>query len=368
MMLTNKKSYGLLLLVFLIILAPHGLTAYKAHDNDYDSEQFLLAYPDAQGSKLDNCYLCHTGGQVGKKYLNSCEYCHEVYGLKPPYGDSKQTLNAYGLAYLEAGRSQEACLLIGGLDSDGDGFTNEEEIRVGRLPGDKDDTPNTPEAPAVFYTREKLRSLPKTKQFMALDTAKSGDYYTEYVGIDVWTLLKDAGIRKDATDITVFAADGYSMSFDLADIKQKYPQGQFWSKFPWIDFPANTRYRDGDKLSGSLKYLIAFEREGIPLQTSKIVVADGRARLDGEGPYRFISPLHQPVVPDRSQWSIDRDDQPYPYNPNRPVIRNADACIKSIVAIRVNTKDNKSFHYDWSGQAWKMIDNGELVIYGAINK
>lgn len=98
-----------------------------------------------------------------------------------------------------------------------------------------------------------------------------------------------------------------------------------------------------------------------------MIDGSNRYHLDGEGLYRFVTPLKEPVVPDRSAWSIDRDNPLYPYNPNRPVIRNGDNCIKVAVAIRVNTADNNSYQYDGNGRVWEMVEKGELVVYGAIN-
>lgn len=355
----------------LVLIAALPVTAaYKAHNADADTSNFLEVYPSAQGTKLDNCYLCHTGGNLGKKYLDSCDYCHAVYGFKPPHpeGSILETLNAYGMAYLEAGRNQAAIKDIAQFDSDGDGFTNEEEIAALRLPGDPNDNPDVEEAPAVVYSREELHQLPMTTQFMAVDTAKAGDYFATYSGIDMWELLQDAGVRDDATDITVFAADGYSRNFDISDIKKTYSQGKYFSIYPWIMHPLTTNYKNGDQLPGELHYLLAYNRDNFPLMESKIVAGeDGRSHLDGEGPYRFVAPLSEPVTPDRSQYSIDREDPPYPFNPNRPVIRNGDYCIKAVVAIRVNTEIEKSYQYDWNGRAWEMIENGELVVYGAID-
>jgi len=353
----------------LLLLAFPVVAAYKTHNDDSDANAFLQVYPAARGTKLDNCYLCHTGGNVGKKYLDSCDYCHAVYGFKPPHpeGSIRQTLNAYGLAYDDAGRNQAALTAIAARDSDGDSYANEQEIEAGRLPGDAKDHPGVTDAPAVLYTREKIRQLPKTAQIMAADTAKAGDFFATYTGVTLAELLKDAGIREDATDVTVFAADGFSKTFPVADLQKTYPQGRFYTKFPWISFPLSTGYGHEAQLPGDLHYLLAYERDGYPLLESKIVAEeDSRSHLDGEGPYRFITPLREPVVPDRSQWTIDRDDPPYPYNPNRPVTRNADFCIKAVVAIQVNTADNKSWSYDWSGRAWEMIEKGELVVYGAL--
>lgn len=364
----HRKGTLIFIIVSLVfLLALPVMAAYKAHDADKDTKAFLEAYPQAKDTKLDNCYLCHTGGNVGKNYKDSCDYCHDVYGLKPPWGNIDKTLNQFGLDYWEAGKTKDAFVKIAKWDSDGDGVSNEAEILAGRLPGDANDHPGIVDPPAVKYTREEIRQLPKVTQFMAVDTAKAGDFYTTYEGVAIWDLLKDAGIRDDAVDITVFAADGYSKNFTISEIKQIYPQGNFFTKYPWISFPLDAKYRDGATIAGKLRYILAYNRNGFPLEESKIVADEtGRSRLNGEGPYRFITPLEEPVVPDRSQYSVDRDDSPYPYNPNRPARRNGDFCIKSIVAIRVNTEDNKSAHYDWSGGAWRMIENGELVVYGAI--
>ncbi|OPX91286.1 MAG: hypothetical protein A4E52_00530 [Pelotomaculum sp. PtaB.Bin013] len=371
MVKVNKSWLGFLLTVsFLLLLAAHPVTAsYKAHNTDADAGLFLQTYPSAVGTKLDNCYLCHTGGyNTSNKYLDSCDYCHFKYGFKPPHGNIAATLNTYGTAYLNAGRDAAAFAAIDALDSDGDGFSNGQEILAGRLPGDSNDNPNVVQAPAVVYTSEKIRQLAKTTQFMAVDTAKSGDYFGTYAGVDVWRLLQDAGVRDDATDITVFAADGYSRNFLISDLKKSYTQGKFYNKYPWIGFSSQAGYTNGQQLAGDLHYLLAYERDGFPLMETKIVAgSDGKSSLDGEGPYRFVTPLSEPVTPDRSQWTIDRDDPPYPFNPNRPAIRNGDYCIKVAVAFRVNTATNKSYQYDFSGRVWEMVEKGEFVVYGAIN-
>ena len=79
-----------------------------------------------------NCYAAmqdmnhvkevHDGADV------NCATCH-------PGGDMK-SLNAYGQAYLDAGRSVEAVTAIDAEDSDGDGVSNAEEIAGGSNPGE----------------------------------------------------------------------------------------------------------------------------------------------------------------------------------------------------------------------------------------
>lgn len=360
-----RKSLGFCVTVCLLVLISIPvIAAYRAHGSDSDSNAFLAAYSSAAGTKLDNCYLCHTGGTYAGKSKDSCDYCHLTFGFTAPHGDIMDTLNQFGKDYLQAGRNQAAFAAIANQDSDGDNFSNDAEIRAGRLPGDAQDNPNVAEAKSKIYSRAQLRSLPRMDQFMALDTSKAGDYYTTYTGVNIWTLLQNAGVRSDATSITVFAVDGFSKEYQISELKATYPQGKFYTNYPWIRFPENSEYQNGDQISGNLSYLLAYENNGLPLLDGKINAATGK--LDGEGPYRFVSPLTSPVTPDRSSWSIDRADAPWPYNPNRPTVRNADFCIKSVVAIRVNA-GNESFQYDWNGRAYEFIENGQLVVFGAIN-
>ncbi|MEZ4600987.1 MAG: GEGP motif-containing diheme protein [Syntrophotaleaceae bacterium] len=357
------------ILVLLALLTFPVLAAYKAHLNILDSMLFVDAYPQARDTKTDNCFLCHTGGVIEGRYLNDCDYCHTVYGYKAPHpqGSLAKTLNAYGAAYLKAGRNVEAFITVGAQDSDGDGFSNAEEIKGGYLPGDKNDSPATQEAPAVIYDRTRLSRLPRTSQLMAFDTAKFGDYYAVYSGVKVLDLLLDAGILDSATDITVYSISGYSRNFAIKDLQEGFAQGVFFSRYPWIKHPAEVPLRDGQQIPGKQFFLVAFERDGYPLLEGRMKSdAKGHFHMHGEGPYRFISPYLQPIVPDRSQWSIDRDEPPYPFNPGRPVAKNADYCVKSIVAIQVNTEDNKSYRYNWAEQQFQMAAKGELVVYGAI--
>lgn len=358
------------LLLIVVLLTLPALAAYKAHHNDKDTVWFLQAYPEAKDQKVDNCYLCHTGGKVEKKYLDACDYCHAVYGYKAPHpaASLQKTLNPFGVAYNQAGRNIEAFAVIADADSDQDGFSNHTEIAAGHLPGEANDNPAAQEAPYLVYSIEKLKRLPQVSQFMPIDTAKAGDYYATYAGISVMDLLADAGIINSATDITVFSADGYSRNYALDELIQTYQPGNYFSYYPWISHPNKVAYKNGQVISGRLHYLVAFERDGFPLTEGGIVAGGdgGKFSLHGEGPFRFIAPSFAPIVPDRSQWSIDRGDPLYPYNPNRPVLKNADYCIKTIVAIQVNTDSTKFFQNNWNTKAWQMVQKGQLVIYGAI--
>lgn len=71
------------------------------------------------GKKLDSCILCHaTAGGGGAR-------------------------NAFGKAFQSAGMNEAALKTIAGKDSDGDGATNEAELKAGTFPGDAKSKPAT---------------------------------------------------------------------------------------------------------------------------------------------------------------------------------------------------------------------------------
>lgn len=83
--------------------------------------QFNAKY-NTRGSKLDSCLTCHTSQAGGGQNMN-------------PYGAD------YGKNHDLAG--------VEGLDSDGDGFSNIDEIKAETFPGDKADNPNSKPAPTT---------------------------------------------------------------------------------------------------------------------------------------------------------------------------------------------------------------------------
>jgi hypothetical protein len=101
----------LTLLAFLFSIAPSN----NATANSTDKGNAISKYPFISGTRLDACSLCHT--------------------------NSIPALNAYGSAYLSHGRNLNAFGQIENLDSDGDGFTNIQEINALFFPGDANDHP-----------------------------------------------------------------------------------------------------------------------------------------------------------------------------------------------------------------------------------
>ncbi len=72
--------------------------------------------------------------------LDTCSICHT---------SSIPSLNPYGSAFRNAGRNAAALGAIEGQDSDGDGFTNLQEINALKFPGDPNDRPTAPTATAT---------------------------------------------------------------------------------------------------------------------------------------------------------------------------------------------------------------------------
>ena len=80
-------------------------------------ETFKTHYPGIANTKLDSCTTCHTA--------------------------TIPMTNPYGAAYLLNGRNDAALSTLEPLDSDGDGWTNLEEINALKFPGDSADQPPT---------------------------------------------------------------------------------------------------------------------------------------------------------------------------------------------------------------------------------
>src|SRR4030042_5659017 len=178
--------------------------AYVGHENDGDINNFTRQYPKAAGTRLDDCQTCHRGGIKGtdtEREFNPCGYCHLQAYPNPGYKTGvpqnyKETLNAFGLAYNEAGRTVDALAGIAKLDADGDGFSNAAEIAELRYPGDAGSRPCQPPAPVAILFEEDLRKLPSHTQFMLMNASKElTDDYITYTGVRVADVLAAARVR-----------------------------------------------------------------------------------------------------------------------------------------------------------------------------
>jgi len=359
--------------------------AYAGHANDIDIRNFIQAYPKAAGTRLDDCQTCHRGGPKGtdaEREFSPCSYCHLLQYPNPRYktgvpADFEATLNAYGLAYENAGRTAEALAAVANLDSDGDGFANEAEIAALRYPGDAASRPGQPLAPFVSLSMAEVRRLPEVRQLMLMNTTKEPtDDYTTYAGVRVADLLAAARVDlRGAEGITVFAPDGYSIDCSMDDITKPFPRGYYYAgpaaaagadrafvKSPDVLPPG---VADGKEIPGEPWLILAFERDGRPLDPS--VYEKGTGRLTGEGPFRLVRPQRdlmgdpaRPGRPDRSMKAKTVGDG-WDFSPK--IDHNAGACVRGACVIRVNPAPAGFEEYDWKN-GWPLISEGRVVVCG----
>jgi hypothetical protein len=373
-----------------------GSAAFAAyhHEGERDADNFTAAYPDKIGTKLDNCNLCHSGGSYvnykGKTVeLGSCQWCHQTYGYDGA-GNIEETMNTYGTEYINSGRNRQAITLIDGLDSDGDGYSNAAEIVANCFPGDADDYPGLTSAPHRIYTLDQLEALGAHSQFLLMNTSRSGDFYAEYTGVPVKTLLDDAGISPSATGVWVYAPDGWGQSHPLEhhpDLDMyhvygnepgqayQYPPATFYydleadenqnPDYGWCDYSAPScigrSHGDAIPVSGGLKAILAYRREGAYLDTG---VLNAENKLDGEGPFRVVVPQKYAGPPDQSSKS---DDQsviwPYDYD----LDHNAGSCSRSATIIKIEPLPAGSTDIDILEAGWSFVDQKKIIVYGAID-
>jgi hypothetical protein len=359
--------------------------AYVGHATDADMKGFIRQYPAAAGTRLDDCQTCHRGGVRGKdaeREYSPCGYCHLLVYPNPKYATGvpktmADTLNAYGLEYKKAGRAFEAFEAIAGLDSDGDGHRNGAEIADLRNPGDPDSRPGLPPAPTIVLGWDELKKLPVQSQLMLMNTTKEAtDDYVVYKGVRVIDLLASAKVYLiGITGITVFAPDGYSIDYDLKDINEPFPKGVFYaeprsfegSERAFVKYPENLPpgVKDRTKIPTVPWLLLAYERDGLPLDPSSY--EKGTGRLTGEGPFRLVKPQRdirgdrmKPGRPDRSQMSKMYEDG-WDFVPGMD--HNAGACIRGACVIRINPMPEGYEEYDWKN-GWPLIGEKKVVIYG----
>lgn len=380
----KRIIFALLLVGALALIASAGLTAYH-HMGEKDSEQFRAVYRGkAAGTKLDSCTLCHSGGsyQQGTKTvtLGSCQWCHYSYGYDGS-GDINATLNAYGVAYRDHGRNAAAIRAIKSLDSDGDGFSNDAEIKAGRFPGDASDDPTKVYAPSAVYTRDQLEAMPQHTQFMLMNTTKSGDFYAEYSGVTMENLLTTARISDTTTSIRVFAPDGFSQYHPLEPdplwyhVNGVYPTATYHYTstadaainldYGWCDYsaPSCSGRNDGDAIvvPDGLRLLLAIKRDGAYL-TPGVLTADNK--LDGDGPYRVVTPQKVEGPPDVASTSAYSQTAYWPYNTGWD--HNAGSASRSATIVRVDPLPPGTTDINAYEAGWDYVDTAKIVVYGNI--
>lgn len=369
--------------VFILFSSNIGFSAYR-HMGEIDSDIFLSVYPDKAGTKLDSCNLCHSGGESSPgKIMGSCQWCHYKYGYDE-HGDINDTLNAYGLAYRLAGRNAAAVQAIENLDSDGDGYSNNGEIAALRYPGDANDTPAKVPAPYRIYSREKLEQMQQHTQFLLMNTTKSGDFYAEYSGVALDRLLEGV-ILNSATGIKVFSPDGFSTYHpfypdtnpSFYHVFGLYPETIFNyhqqadvatnTTCGWCNYsaPSVSGRTPGDPILNpdGLKLLLAIKRDGEYLAPG---VLNLQNKLDGEGPFRVVPPQKTPSPPDQSSTAAPAcKNVIWPYNSNGD--HNAGYSSRTVTIIKVEPLPEGTTDIDTMEAGWDYVDEGKIIVYGAID-
>lgn len=380
-----KKQRWLLrgLIIFSVMVVAVAAYAAYHHGGDTDSGVFLGVYPDTAGTKLDNCAVCHTGGESKPGvWMGSCQWCHFKCGYAEECADINLTLNGYGMDYRDHGRNADALNAIANLDSDGDGYSNADEIAARRYPGEAKDDPSKVQAASRVFTLEELEGMPQHAQFLLMNTSKSGDFYAEYAGVPVEDLLQEAAILSSATGIHVYAPDGFSQYHPLDPdpnpalyhVFGPYPEAGYYyngeadqdiTPYGWCDYsaPSCLGRVHGDPIhnEGGNRMLLAVTRDGSYLQPGELNPSN---KLDGEGPYRIVPPQKLPGPPDQSSTS-GQQLVIWPYDRNAD--HNAGAASRSATIIKVEPLPAGTTDIDTLEAGWNFVDEKKIVVYGAID-
>ncbi len=362
-----------------------SFSAYH-HMGEIDSGNFLAVYPEKAGTKLDSCNLCHSGGSYvddnTKKTvtLGSCQWCHykTEYGKKSTPENLEATLNLYGLHYRLAGRSATAVQNIAGQDSDGDGYTNADEVAAVRYPGDPADDPTKVPAPYRVFTREQLLQMPQHRQFQLMNASKSDDFYALYSGVTLESLLDDL-LLESATGATAYAPDGFSQYHPLYPdsapalyhVFGDYPSAEYYynsaadmAKNPstgWCryDAPSAAGRSNGDPITNAdgLKLLLAIKRDGQNLTTGVLTLQN---KLDGEGPFRVVPPQKLPGQPDQRSTVKDWTGV-WPYNVNAD--HNAGFSTRSTTIIKVEPLPEGTTDINVMEAGWPYVDEANRRVW-----
>jgi hypothetical protein len=373
-------------IALLLFFSPGTVHAAYHHMGESDTPNFLQAYPEKTGTKLDNCVLCHKGGSYrqanGKKVdLGSCQWCHHTFGYDGK-GNINETLNPFGKDYRANGRNAAALRTIERLDSDGDSFANLDEIRAVRFPGDSKDDPEKVIAPFRIFTRKQLEAMPQHTQLLLMNTAKAVDSYVEFSGVPVETLLDRAGLDSSATKITVYSPDGYAQGHplevdDSGDpfVKGVYPAARYFydttadkEKNPggWCEYrsPATKGLSHGAAIQvrNGLRLLLALRADGKDLPPGKLGPSNA-LEMNSRGPFCLVAPQKSPGPPDQpSTRSKNNIIWPYDYS----LDHNGGSSTKCATIIKIEPLPAGSTDIDVTEAGWTYIEQERIILYGAL--
>jgi hypothetical protein len=356
------------------IADPVSSRSYKGHEDDTDANNLVGVYPSLVGTRLDDCQTCHSGRiEDGKLVGSSCDHCHDLV-LHASGHTPEETLNAFGLDYLAAGRSRQALEDIKGEDSDGDGFPNDEELLAQRYPGSELSRPGQAVARLLTVTLDELEALRAHSQLMLVNTARQQfDDYAIYRGVTIEDLLDARNISLEgATGITVIAPDGYMKSLPIDYVDRVFPPPLFYSGLDsetlgldcgLVTYPESLPdgLSDDSPIPGEHRLMLGFERNGAALDSSSLDVTEGK--IVGEGPLRIVVPQEKPGKPDRgSKLSPTACGDGFDFNEEAD--HNAGSMVRGVVAIRIDPVPAGVEEFDYMNGGWAYVDAGELILYG----
>jgi hypothetical protein len=375
----NRKFLGGLVAV-LALAAGAGIAAYRTHAEP-DSALFFKTYPQVLGTRLDGCETCHVrieaapSGELNGKavLLSTCDSCHRItdYGRKPG-----EMLTLYGRDYKKAGRNAGAFAAIAEMDSDRDGWSNSAEIDAKTNPGDPQSAPDKNPAPHAVISYEDLiaKKLPVFEQaiFVNVSKSKEGDSYSDLKGFRLIDVLEVAGMTDKAASVDVISLDGYMTTFSIGQLRRKYRQAapvfglgaETLGECGWVRYEAKN-LKEGVPLPDA-NVLLTFEANG---QKYKPAVINDQQRLQGSGPFRVVAPqMKNPGPPDNSSKAAEAciAKVPEKYRFSQDFEKNADYCVKAVVAIRVNPLPPGTMDIHWPEYAKKAIEGNAIVVFGAL--
>ena len=345
-----------------------------------DSDLFFKTYPQLIGTRLDGCGVCHNRsmalapGQTGTVPMSVCDTCHAAtdYGRKPG-----NTLTPYGIDYRNHGRNAAALAAIEKFDSDGDGVSNIDEITALTDPGDAQSLPGLKIAEYVILSHDELIKKGVTTAAHALfvnsSRSREGDSYSDIRGFPLIEVLKTAGLSEKAISVDVLSLDGYAATFSIDQLRSTYPQAapvfglgkETLGECGWVRYEAKN-LKEAVPLPDA-QILLSFEENGRGYAPAAL---GGDGRMNGDGPFRVTSPqMKNPGVPDISINSTNECIQKVPekHRYNRDYEKNADHCVKAVVAIRVNPLPPGEIDINWLQYAKKAIEEKSVVIFGALH-
>ncbi|MFC1661158.1 GEGP motif-containing diheme protein [Gemmatimonadota bacterium] len=348
--------------------------SYRGHDGDPDANNLVGVYPSIVGTRLDDCQTCHSGKiEDGKPAGSPCDHCHHLL-LHGTGRTALETLNGFGRDYLDEGRSSGAIESIKTRDSDGDGFSNDEELSAGRYPGSEHSMPGQSVATLLTVTLEELKAVPSHSQFMLMNTTQQPfDDYVTYRGVTVEDLLDAHNIDlAGATGITLIAPDGYRKSLPIEWVDRVFPQPSFYSGLDietlgaecgFVRYPEHLPegVSEGSPIPGEHRLLLGYEKNGVPLDPADLDVREDR--FVGEGPFRIVVPQENPGMPDRgSEFSPSGCGDGLGFKADAD--HSAGSMVRGVIAIRIDPMPVGVEEFDYLNGGWAYVNAGQIIIYG----